>query len=176
MTKSARIQIGISSCLLGNRVRYDGKHSRSEHILDSFGALFELIPFCPEVAIGLGIPRPPINIVSVEGEIRIRGVSDTEHDVTDALTHYAKDMLQEFNFLSGYIFKSKSPSCGLADVNVYDSKTNSVVDVSAGQFAKTIILQYPALPVADELMLADKELRMAFINNVMNFYEKKTKN
>ncbi len=176
MMKSSRVQIGISSCLLGNRVRYDGEHSHSEYIIDSFGCQFELIPFCPEVAIGLGVPRPPINLVQVDGAIRVRGVNDTEHDVTDALTNYTKDTLQEFNFLSGYIFKSKSPSCGLVDVNVYDSKTNRVVDVSAGQFAKTIVLQHPALPVTDELMLANKELRTLFISNVMNFHQKQTKN
>ena len=168
-----RVLIGISSCLLGNEVRYDGGHSRSDTIIESIGELFELIAFCPEVAIGLSIPRPPINLVSVSGGIHVRGVDDPSHDVTDALSNYALSITQQLNVVSGYIFKSRSPSCGRDDVNVYDSETRQVVGISAGQFAKTITKQYPQLPVEDELGLSDKKTRDDFIRRVVAYSQRK---
>ena len=166
------LRIGISSCLLGNEVRYDGGHSRNDGILDSMGELFELIPFCPEVEIGLSIPRPPINLVSVSGDIHVRGVNDPSHDVTDALNNYALSIAEQLNELSGYIFKSRSPSCGLSDVNVYDHKTNQVINTSAGQFAKAITKQYPQLPVEDELGLSNKKTRDDFIRRVVTYSQR----
>ena len=166
------LRIGISSCLFGNEVRYDGGHSRNDGILDSMGELFELIPFCPEVEIGLSIPRPPINLVSVSGDIHVRGVNDPSHDVTDALNNYALSIAEQLNELSGYIFKSRSPSCGLSDVNVYDHKTNQVINTSAGQFAKAITKQYPQLPVEDELGLSNKKTRDDFIRRVVTYSQR----
>lgn len=167
-----RLKIGISSCLLGNEVRYDADHSRNDCILNSMGELFELIPFCPEVAIGLSIPRPPINLVSVNGDIHVRGVNDPSHDVTDALSSYALSITEQLNVVSGYIFKSRSPSCGLANVNVYDGKTNEVVGASAGQFAKIIMQKYPKLPVEDETRLSNKEIRGNFIQRALAYSNK----
>ena len=166
------MQIGISSCLLGNEVRYDGGHSRNDCILDSIGELFELIPFCPEVAIGLSVPRPPINLVSVSGVIHVRGVNDPGLDVTDALSNYALSLTEQLNAVSGYVFKSRSPSCGLSDVNVYDHNTNQVINTSAGQFAKILTKQYPQLPVEDELGLSDKKTRDDFILRVVAYSQK----
>ena len=164
-----RLLIGISSCLLGNEVRYDGGHSRSDCILESMRGLFKLIPFCPEVAIGMSVPRPPINLVIKAGLIRVRGVSDKEHDVTDALTNYAISINEQLHAMSGYIFKSRSPSCGLMGVNVYDDETNQVVKTSAGQFAKIITQQHPQLPVEDEFRLEDKKIRDDFIQRVLDY-------
>lgn len=168
-----RLRIGVSSCLLGNEVRYDGAHSRNACILDSMGELFEFVAFCPEVAIGLGVPRPPINLIVINGEIRLRGVSDISHDVTDMLIDYANSASANLDLLDGYIFKSRSPSCGLSDVNVYEHKTNRVVDTSAGQFAKIIVKQYPQLPVEDELGLSDKKTRDNFIRRVVVYSQRK---
>lgn len=170
------IRVGISSCLLGNEVRYDGRHSRNDAIIKSMSSLFELIPFCPEVAIGLSIPRPPINLVNVDGVIRVRGVDDPTHDVTEALTNYAGSLSGQLNMLSGYIFKSRSPSCGLADVNVYDSKTNQLVTTSAGKYATTIMLQHPQLPVVDERALFDENSCDTFIKRVLAYSEENNKN
>ncbi len=170
-----RIKVGVSSCLLGNSVRYDGEHSYDACINESMSDLFELVVFCPEVAIGLGIPRPPINLVSVNGVLRVRGVVDTSHDVTDELIDYAKQITGQLNELNGYIFKSRSPSCGTANVNVYDGDTKQVVNTSAGLFAKIIMQNFSQLPIADEIMLQDKKLRMEFINNVKNYAQIKNK-
>jgi len=166
---SERLRIGISSCLLGNEVRYDGRHSRSDIIIELIGELFELIPICPEVGIGLGIPRPPINLVAVDGKVHVRGVSDPEQDVTDALTDYAFSIKEQLSSVHGYIFKSRSPSCGLKDVAVYDNKTNQVLDTSAGQFAKVVMELCPRLPVADEVYLTDETLREKFIEHVIAY-------
>mgnify|MGYP003486032397 CR=1 FL=1 len=86
---SARIRIGISSCLLGQEVRFDGGHKHNGYITESLGQFFEFVPFCPEVAIGLGIPRPPIRLVRHGQAIEARGVKDPALDVTDKLTAYA---------------------------------------------------------------------------------------
>lgn len=172
MKDSLPIRIGISSCLLGNAVRYDGKHSRSDCILDSMGNLFEFIPFCPEVGVGMGIPRPPIQLVTFDGDIRVRGVSDTLYDATDVLTAYAQNNQDQFERLNGYIFKSRSPSCGLMDVNVYDSETNELVGTSSGQFSKTLVQQYPNLPISDDVKLLDKKMRNDFIRRVQVYAQK----
>ena len=165
--------MAISSCLLGNEVRYDGGHSRSDYIIESMGGVFEFVAFCPEVAVGMSIPRPPINLVSIDGVIRVRGVTDSDQDVTDDLTNYAVSITDQLNMMCGYIFKSRSPSCGRADVNVYDRKTSKVIEASAGQFAKTVMQQYPELPVEDEVRLADKKLREDFIHRVLAYAQKK---
>lgn len=165
------LKIGISSCLLGNDVRYDGGHSRSDIIIESMSDLFELIPFCPEVAIGMTVPRPTINLIAINGEIRVRGVSNISHDVTDALSHYAISITKQLNEMCGYIFKSRSPSCGLDMVNVYD-EAGAVVGVSAGQFAKIITQQHPELPTVDEVNLLEKEMRDNFIQRVVSYSKK----
>jgi len=166
MKRTHSIKVGISSCLLGNEVRYDGRHSRNTCILDSMSDLVELLPFCPEVAIGMSIPRPPINLVRIEGEIRVRGVHDKTHDVTDALNKYAMSLAEQFEDISGYIFKSRSPSCGLDDVDVYDGDTQQVIDTSSGQFAKIIAQQHPSLPIENELRLENETIRNDFIKRV----------
>ena len=165
----SRVKVGVSSCLLGNPVRYDGEHSYDAYINESMRDLFELVEFCPEVAIGLGVPRPPINLVWIHGVLRVRGVANKSHDVTDDLIGYAEQISQQLNELNGYIFKSRSPSCGIANVNVYDEETKQVVSTSAGQFSKVIMQNQPLLPIADEIMLQDEKLRTEFINKVMSF-------
>lgn len=98
------LRVAVSSCLLGNPVRYDAGHKHSAYITQTLGEYFEFIPFCPEVAIGLGIPRPPIRLVSVEGVTRVRGVNDPQQDVTEALVEYAAGVAQQLQGVSAYLF------------------------------------------------------------------------
>ncbi len=167
--EKSSLLIGISSCLLGNKVRYDGEHSRDESVLNSMSGLFEFVAFCPEVAIGLGVPRSPIQLVAQNNEIRVRGVKDTSQDVTDALSDYAKSIVEQLDLIDGYIFKSRSPSCGVTDVDVFDNKSGKIIDASAGQFAKTIMQLYPELPVEDEVRLRNESIRMDFIERVKSY-------
>ena len=114
-----KIPIGISSCLLGQNVRFDGGHKRDSYITGTLSEYFDFHPFCPEVEIGLGTPRPTIHLVKIDNAIRCVGIKDPEMDVTERLRNraeYQKDLHAD---LCGYILKKDSPSCGMERVKVY---------------------------------------------------------
>jgi uncharacterized protein YbbK (DUF523 family)/uncharacterized protein YbgA (DUF1722 family) len=160
---SGRIAIGISSCLLGQAVRYDGGHKRDRYIVQTLGRHFRFVPVCPEVGIGLGVPRPPIKLVGRPGAIRAIGRDDATLDVTANLAGYGRKMGRSLDQLSGYVFKSRSPSCGLSDVPVYaHARTRS----GRGIYADAFMAQHPWLPAEDELGLGDPERRDSFLERV----------
>jgi uncharacterized protein YbgA (DUF1722 family)/uncharacterized protein YbbK (DUF523 family) len=163
------ISVGISSCLLGEEVRFDGSHKRSRYITDTLGDYFDFVPFCPEVAAGMGIPRPPVRLQRIDGQIRVRGVRDSESDFTDALRHYADEVSPKLAQFSGYLFKSKSPSCGLYRVKIY-SENGAPVDQGSGVYAERIRQHYPALPLEEEGRLMDPVLRENFIEQVFVYH------
>src|SRR3990170_6839262 len=105
----SRIRLGISSCLLGQKVRFDGNHKHDSFLTGTLGEHFEWVPVCPEVAIGLGIPRPPIRLVGSPEAPRAVGVKDVSLDVTDKLAAYGRRQSCQLDDLSGYVFKSNSP-------------------------------------------------------------------
>jgi len=163
------IRIGISSCLLGNAVRYDGGHRHDRYITGTLGRFFEFVPFCPEVAVGLGTPRPPIRLVEDGGEIRVRGIEDHSLDVTRKLVRYGHGLRKQLHPLSGYIFKSRSPSCGMERVRVYGRKGHPVT-TGAGMFAQTVMQDFPELPVEEEGRLMDPVLRENFVGRVFVYH------
>lgn len=159
-------RVGVSACLLGAPVRYDGGHKRVAWVADVLAAECELVAVCPEAAIGLGTPRPPIQLVAHAGTVRASGVADPTIDVTDALRAYARDCAAEYPDLSGYIFKSRSPSCALTDAAVAgrDGETH------AGVYAGTLIAAAPLLPTIDEGSAADADARAHFVERVFAFH------
>lgn len=163
------LRMGISSCLLGQVVRYDGQHKRDDFICDKLGRYAEFLPVCPEVAIGLGVPRPPIQLRIINGTIHVQGVKDASQDVTTALHHYAVELLPQLDDISGYIFKSRSPSCGLHGVAVYD-ETGVVVAESGGFFASSLRQALPLLPMAEEGDLQQPLLRENFLDQLFTFH------
>ena len=164
------LRIGISSCLLGNQVRFDAGHKHCAYITQTLGEYFEFIPFCPEVAIGLGIPRPPIRLVSIDGSIRVRGVNNPQQDVTDALIENAEAVACQLHDACGYLFKKGSPSCGMEGVKVYHSPSGHTPESSSGMFAATIMRALPELPVEEEGRLMDPRLRENFIERVFIYH------
>lgn len=158
------IRIGISSCLLGEPVRYDGGHKRDNLIIETLGRLFAFVPVCPEVAIGLGVPRAPIRLVGDPHAPRALGVDDATLDVTGKLSAYGVRMARELDGISGYIFKSRSPSCGLQGVEVYPYGATA-----AGLYARAFMDIQALLPVAEESQLADPALRDDFIERVYEY-------
>jgi uncharacterized protein YbbK (DUF523 family) len=102
------LKIGISACLLGERVRYDGGHKRNQMLLDYLALRYALVPICPEVAAGLGVPRPPVQLVARGVEIRAVGVLDEQLDVTRPLIEYGRQVIAGEG-LCGFVFKSRSP-------------------------------------------------------------------
>ena len=160
-----KIPVGISSCLLGEKVRYDGGHKNNSYIGKTLGQYFDLQAFCPELAIGLGIPRKPIRL-SRKGSnvIRCIPVDNPEPDFTEALAKSANDKKQWHSKLCGYILKKDSPSCGMERVKVWDDvmPIREGVGIYAGQMMENV----PYLPVEEEGRLGDAVLRENFIQRV----------
>jgi len=166
---SARIRIGISSCLLGQEVRYDGSHKHNEYITASLGQFFEFVPFCPEVAIGMGVPRPTIRLVKSGHAVHARGVKDPQLDVTEKLIAYADKVAPKTRALSGYILKKNSPSCGMTRVKLY-SPRGMPDGTTSGLYAGRLMTHCPELPFEEEGRLMDPVLRENFIERVFVYH------
>jgi uncharacterized protein YbgA (DUF1722 family)/uncharacterized protein YbbK (DUF523 family) len=161
----SRIRLGISSCLLGQKVRFDGNHKHDSFLTGTLGQFFEWVPVCPEVAIGLGIPRPPIRLAGSPASPRAVGVKDATIDVTDKLAAYGKRQAHALENLSGYIFKSKSPSCGMERVKVYQAGRAPAAN-GRGIYADAFLSVQPWLPAEEEGRLSNPRLRENFIERV----------
>lgn len=169
MTSS--IKVGISSCLLGQRVRYDGGDKRSALCIDELGQLFDFVPTCPEAGAGLGVPRPPVRLVGDADAPRARGIDNPALDVTDRLQSYASARVPELAELCGYVFIRNSPSCGLFDVKLHAEDGTLLEATSRGIFASAFVSAYPALPVEEEGRLHEACVRENFITRVHAMHE-----
>ena len=161
----ARIPVGVSSCLLGEEVRYDGGHKHDRYVTGVLGRYFEYVPFCPEALAGLGIPRPPIRLAGDPAAPRAVRVGDDSIDVTDALQATARRVVPEVEGLRGYLFKRASPSCGMERVKVYQAPGKSP-RMGRGIFARAVMEAYPLLPCEEEGRLNDPTLRESFVERV----------
>ena len=166
--RRSRIRLGISSCLLGRKVRFDGNHKLDSYLTGTLGRYFEWIPVCPEVAIGLGVPRPPIRLVGTPGAPRAIGVKDGSLDVTDKLAAYGRQQARRLDDLSGYVFKSNSPSCGIERVKVYQ-RTGIPAKKGRGIYAEAFLAGQPSLPAEEEGRLGNPRLREIFIERVFAY-------
>lgn len=159
------ISVGISSCLLGQEVRYDGAHKYHSYIERTLGQYFRFRAFCPEVEAGLGVPRPAVQLREMDEQvIRVVGVKDHALDVTEQLQRASQAQAEWLGDLCGYILKKDSPSCGMERVKVY--KTETPVRTGVGVFADYLQQQFPTLPVEEEGRLGDPALRENFIQRV----------
>lgn len=166
-----KINVGISSCLLGLNVRYDGSHKHNSYITGTLGEYFEFLPFCPEVEIGLGTPRPTVHLVNKAGLIRSVGVKNPELDITDRLREHAERLNSKIAQLSGYIVKKDSPSCGMERVKVYaDNANRQPSRDGVGIFTQTLMQNNPLLPVEEEGRLGDPGLRENFIQRIYVYH------
>ncbi len=154
-------RIGVSGCLLGQQVRFDGNHKRNDYIVEKLKNHFDLVSFCPEVAIGMGVPRPPIQLVWQDEAIHARGVEQPELDVTEPLTGYFDSVREQIEPLIGYIFKQGSPSCVISGVRLHGNESGS--GSTAGLFAARPLAAFPQLPVEEEIRLSDPRLRENFL-------------
>jgi len=159
-----KIKLGISSCLLGEKVRFDGGHKKNSYILGVLTQYFSFVPFCPEVEAGLGTPREPIRLLKEGSDIKCVGVKTPEWDVTEQLEAVAKPKREWQRSLCGYILKKDSPSCGMARVKVYSKGAPNRTGV--GLFAKGLMNNFPHLPIEEEGRLQDPHLRENFIQRV----------
>ncbi len=163
------ILVGISSCLLGEKVRYDTGHKHSSYITGTLGQFFTFRPFCPEMAIGLGTPRETLRLVNRDGDIRCVGTKTEGHDVTERLIATGNEQASWQRELCGYILKKDSPSCGMERVKVYTKQMPEKVGV--GLYAERLLANFPNLPVEEEGRLGDPVLRENFVKRVFAYRE-----
>jgi len=158
-----KIKIGISSCLLGENVRYDGTNKLDVFLKDTLGRYFEYVPVCPEAEAGLGVPREPMRLVETGEGVRLV-TSRTGRDMTGLMRKWAAGRVEELSAadLCGFIFKSKSPSSGMDRVKVYD-KNGVPRPKGVGVFAEAFMARFPLTPVEDEGRLNDPKIRETFI-------------
>lgn len=164
MTRS--VKIGVSACLLGQPVRYDGGHKRSSLCTEVLVEHVEFTAICPERAIGLGTPREPIRLVGDPGSPRAVGTIDRQRDVSAALTSFGERMATELDDINGYILMQKSPSCGMEQVKVYQDNGHLAEGGGRGLFAAALMRCRPDLPVEEDGRLDDPVLRENFITRV----------
>ena len=163
------VRIGISSCLLGDEVRFDGGHKRDAPLLEAFAPHVEWVRVCPEVEIGMGVPREPVRLVQSGGDLRMIAVH-TGTDHTEAMRAFAARRVQALAAmdLRGYVLKSDSPSCGLHGVKVFDVNGGDAEPIrrGTGLFAAALTSAFPDLPIAEERQLADPASRASFLDRV----------
>lgn len=160
------IKLGISACLLGAEVRYDGGHSCDRFITGTLGQYLEFVPVCPEAECGLGVPREPMRLEGGPEAPRLLTVR-TRQDLTRRLVSWAAAKVEELaqEDPAGFIFKSKSPSCGPARVKIFNDR-GGIAGLGAGLFAQACVERFPLLPVTDEVRLHDPEFRENFIERL----------
>lgn len=169
----APLPLGISECLLGNEVRYDGTGARSSFPHAILDGLYSYQGVCPEVGIGMPVPRPPIRLVAKQAAeggdrvIRAVGVADNSLDYTDALADFARETAPTLTGLAGYVLMKSSPSCGLERVKVYSEAADGSVGMpkrdGRGVFAEGLVAALPNLPLEESGRLNDEILRENFV-------------
>ncbi|MFO7659524.1 MAG: DUF523 and DUF1722 domain-containing protein [Candidatus Cloacimonadaceae bacterium] len=161
------IKLGISSCLLGNKVRYDGQHKYDSWLVDELGPYVEYVPVCPEVECGLPIPREAMRLVGDSENPQLLTIK-TLKDITPQMLTWSEGKIQALQQenLCGFVFKAKSPSSGMERVKVYPIKGGAAAKTGIGIFAREFMKAFPLLPVEEEGRLHDPVLRENFIERI----------
>lgn len=164
------VRVGVSSCLLGEPVRFDAGHKRDRFVTDALARFVELVPVCPEVEVGMGTPRPALRLVDEAGRVRMREVK-SGRDHTAAMRCFARRRVRELarQELCGYVLKKDSPSCGAFRVKLYREQ-GGATRAGRGLFAEALIAGLPELPVEDEGRLNDARLRENFVERVFAYH------
>src|SRR5439155_15873059 len=160
------VRVGISQCLLGENVRYDGGHKLDRMLVETLGRSVEWVPVCPEVEVGLGTPREPMRLVGDLHEPRLITIN-TVVDHTDAMNRFAQQRVRELEALnlSGFIFKSASPSCGISGVPLVSARGIETPD-GVGLFARAFMEHFPLMPVEEESRLHDPQSMKDFLERL----------
>ncbi len=164
---SEKIRLGISSCLLGNKVRYDGQHKYDSWLVEQLGLYVEYVPVCPEVECGLPVPREAMRLVGSAENPKLITIN-TKIDHTDRMKNYSEARIEKLarEQLCGFVFKSKSPSSGMERVKIYPEKGGAASKTGVGLFAREFMNTFPLLPVEEEGRLHDPTIRENFIERI----------
>jgi uncharacterized protein YbbK (DUF523 family) len=165
----SELRLGISTCLMGEEVRWNGGHKRDDFLMGTVGEFVRWVPVCPEVDIGLGTPREPIRLVREGETLRLVGTKSGD-DHTEAMMVYSAGKVARMGSwgLSGYILKKDSPTCGLERVQVWDRNGVPSRD-GRGLYAAELLARFPLLPVEEEDRLHDPDLREDFLERVFAY-------
>ena len=163
-----KIRLGISACLIGEKVRYDGSHKRHDRLINTLEPLVEFVPVCPEKECGLPVPRETCDLHGENPENPRMITTHTRIDLTSRMAAWTEERLRslEKEDLCGFIFKSRSPSCGLTDVNLFDSK-GIPIPTGTGLFAMEFREHFPDLPVTEEIQLDGTDDLAGFVENLL---------
>lgn len=165
------IKIGISACVLGEKVRFDSGHKISKFVTKELSPYFEFVSVCPEVGMGMPVPRPTIRLISNEERIALVETKDATKDHTDAMLDYSRAKVAELTDaqLCGYIVCAKSPTCGMERVKVY--KRSGADNTGVGLYTNELLQQMPWLPVEEDGRLNDPVLKENFITRVFTLHD-----
>jgi uncharacterized protein YbgA (DUF1722 family)/uncharacterized protein YbbK (DUF523 family) len=165
----SEIRVGVSSCLLGEKVRFNGDHKKNVFVAEMLSAYVSWVPVCPEVEAGMGLPREPVRLIGEPDEVRMVGTR-TGRDYTSLMSRFSHSRVRalEENDLCGYILKKDSPSCGMERVKIYPG-AGPPLRRGTGLFAQELQRRFPLLPVEEEGRLNDPVLRENFIERVFAY-------
>ena len=163
----------MSRCLLGDRVRYDAEVNEYPLLTSFIQRHFDVVAVCPEVEIGLGVPRPPVQLTGSLDAIIIRGRDNPLIDITSDMHNYCQQRPAELNSIHGYIFKSKSPSCGVNTTPLFNQQ-GEITTLTSGVFVNAMLQLYPKLPITDEQGLVTSTQYNFFLNQVEQYQQKHT--
>lgn len=166
-----KIPVGVSACVIGQKVRFDGGHKRASFIENTLSEIFELQAICPEVGSGMSIPRPIIRQVQTTEGIRILGSKDSNLDVTDKLQSYADSLIPSITQLCGYLVCAKSPTCGMERVKVYNPEGTGCTKSGTGIFTGKLMSEMPWLPVEEDGRLCNTLICENFISRVYALHD-----
>jgi uncharacterized protein YbbK (DUF523 family) len=164
-----KIKIAVSSCLLGEAVRYDGTDKHVEYITQQLAQEYTLISLCPEMAVGMGVPRPPIHLVNNGNTVEVLGIDNPSTNMTKLLAEYGQEVLHTHPDICGYIFKKNSPSCGTKNVKVFNTASGQYERQGQGIYAAAITKAFPLLPIIDEDDCLDKKSMNAFLLDIKKY-------
>lgn len=168
-----RLTLGVSSCLLGDEVRFNGGHKHHRWLTQTFGKYADFVPFCPEVAIGMGIPRNPIRLIGTDKGVRAVDSVNLTDDYTERLQAYAESVVPQLEPLDGYVVMQGSPSCGMERVKLY-SDAMIPEKIAAGLYTEVLQRHAPALPFEESGRLSDPNLVENFVQRVYVYHEWRT--
>ena len=168
---NSKIPVGVSSCVLGQKVRFDGGHKNSQFVASELADYCDFLPICPEVGAGMPVPRPTIRLTKIDDEIRLVETKVVENDHTDIMVEYSKNKVAEIKQqpLCGYIVCAKSPTCGMERVRVYQD--NRADKEGVGLYTKELMSQMPWLPIEEDGRLNDPVLKENFISRIYALYD-----
>jgi uncharacterized protein YbgA (DUF1722 family)/uncharacterized protein YbbK (DUF523 family) len=169
-TMTPTLRVGVSSCLIGKKVRFDGQHKRDDWLVDVLGPFVEWVPVCPELEVGMGVPRETIRLVGPSASPRLVAErSGIDH--TEPMRRFSEAKVAELAALdlTGYVLKKDSPTCGMSRVRVYGEKKGAPRRDGVGAFASVLLEAFPLLPIEEEGRLRDAALRESFVERLFAF-------